>query len=141
MTLLDYSIEGSRPFRALGVWLAIKEHGFKKYARLIEQNVAQARMLADLITEQPRLRLLAANLNIVCFQFVWPGLTEPEISDLNRELLYRLHETGMAAPSYTDLNGSFAIRVSITNHRTTSEDVALFVRETVRIGSELAEAL
>jgi aromatic-L-amino-acid decarboxylase len=141
MNLLDYSIEGSRPFRALGAWLAIKEHGFKKYARLIEKNVAQARMLANLIAAEPRLRLLAANLNIVCFQFVGPGLTELEISDLNRELLYRLHETGTAAPSYADLNGRFAIRMSIMNHRTTSEDIALFVRETVRIGSEIAKAL
>ena len=109
----NYTIEGSRPFRALGAWLAIKEHGFKKYARLIEQNVARARMLADLIGEQP----------------------------LNRELLYRLHETGIAAPSYSDVNGCFAIRVSITNHRTTNEDLVLFVRETVRIGSELAKEL
>jgi aromatic-L-amino-acid/L-tryptophan decarboxylase len=141
MTLLDYTVEGSRPFRALGAWLAIKEYGFKKYARLIEQNVAQARMMADLVREQPQLRLLAANLNIVCFQFVSPGLTEVEISELNRELLYRLHETGMAAPSYTDLDGRFVIRVSITNHRTTSEDVVLFVREAVRIGRELVNTL
>lgn len=141
MRLLDYSVEGSRPFRALGAWLAIKEHGFKKFARLIEQNVAQARVMADLVREQPQLRLLAANLNIVCFQFISPRLTEVEISELNRELLYRLHETGMAAPSYTDLNGRFVIRVSITNHRTTSEDVVLFVREAVRIGSELVNTL
>jgi len=141
MTLLDYTIEGSRPFRALGAWLAIKEHGFKKYARLIEQNVAQARMLGDLITQQPQLRLLAANLNVVCFQFVSPGLTEREISDLNRELLHRLHESGIAAPSYTDLNGPFAIRVCIANHRTTREDVALFLREVLRLGSEIAKEL
>ncbi len=141
MTLLDYSIEGSRPFRALGAWLAIKEHGFKKYARLIEQNVAQASMLADLIAKHPQLRLLAANLNIVCFQFVSPQLKEAATSDLNRELLYQLHETGIAAPSYADLNGRFAIRVCITNHRTTSQDLAQFVGETVRIGSELAKEL
>ena len=141
MTLLDYSIEGSRPFRALSVWLAVKEHGLKKFARLIEQSVAQAGMLADLIKEQPELRLLAANLNIVCFQFVAPRLTELEISDLNRELLYRLHETGMAAPSYTDVNGRFVIRVAITNHRTTGEDISRLVREAVRIGSAIAKGL
>lgn len=141
MTLLDYGIEGSRPFRALGAWLGIKEHGFKKYARLVEQNVAQAVMLANLIAEQPQLRLLAASLNIVCFQFLSRSLTEAATSDLNRELLYRLHETGMVAPSYADLHGRFAIRVSITNHRTTSEDLALFVRETLRIGSQLTKKL
>src|SRR5262249_769212 len=132
MTLLDFTIEGSRPFRALGAWLAIKEHGFKKYAPLMEQKVGKARRLADLITQQPQLRLLAANLNIVCFQFVLPQLTEREISDLNRELLYRLHESGIAAPSYTDLDGRFAIRVCIANHRTTREDIDLFVREVLR---------
>jgi hypothetical protein len=87
------------------------------------------------------IRLLAANLNIVCFQFVSPRLTEAAASDLNRELLYRLHETGIAAPSYPDLNGRFAIRDCITNHRTTSEDIALLVQETVRIGSELVKEL
>jgi hypothetical protein len=47
--------------------------GFSKYARTIERNVEQARFLADLIERHLQFRLLTANLNIACFQFVLPG--------------------------------------------------------------------
>jgi aromatic-L-amino-acid decarboxylase len=138
---IEYGIETSRPFRALKIWLALKENGFKKYAHLIEQNVAQARHLADLILAEPHLQLLAANLNIVCFQFAPPATQEPALSELNRELLYQLHATGIWVPSYTVLNGRFAIRVAIANHRSTTEDLDIFVRDVLRIGSELSGTL
>jgi aromatic-L-amino-acid decarboxylase len=138
ISYIDYGIETSRPFRALKIWWALKENGFRKYAGMIERNVEQARLLAYLVDREPQLCLLSANLNIVCFQFAPAGLAEPGVSELNRELLYRLHETGVAVPSYTELKGRFAIRVAITNHRTTSDDITLFVREVVRIGSDLA---
>jgi glutamate/tyrosine decarboxylase-like PLP-dependent enzyme len=48
----DRGIELTRGFRALKVWLTLKGHGVKAFARLIEQNVAQAQYLADLI-ERP----------------------------------------------------------------------------------------
>jgi aromatic-L-amino-acid decarboxylase len=135
---IGLGIETSRPFRALKVWWALKENGFNKYARAIEQNVQQARFLADLIKRDPQFRLLSANLNIVCFQFAPAGLSEAAISEMNRELLHRLHATGIAVPSYTELNGKFAIRAAITNHRTTDEDIKLLVKEIARIGSEAA---
>jgi len=135
---IGLGIETSRPFRALKVWFALKEHGFRKYARMIERNVEQARLLADLVVQHPQLRLLSADLNIVCFQFAPEGVSEPLISGLNRELMHRLHETGFAVPSYTELNGKFAIRAAIANHRTTNEDIMLFVQEVVRIGSQLS---
>jgi len=38
----DRGIELTRRFRALKVWMSLKAHGVATYARLIEQNVAQA---------------------------------------------------------------------------------------------------
>jgi len=135
---IGLGIETSRPFRALKVWFALKEHGFNKYARIIERNVEQARFLADLVVQHPQLQLLSADLNIVCFQFAPEGVSEPLISELNRELLHHLHETGFAVPSYTELNGKFVIRAAIANHRTTNEDITLFLQEVVRIGWQLS---
>jgi len=88
--------------------------------------------------QHPQLRLLSADLNIVCFQFAPEGVSEPLVSELNRALLHCLHETGFAVPSYTELNGKFVIRAAIANHRTTNEDIMLFVQEVVRIGSQLS---
>jgi hypothetical protein len=49
----------------------------------------------------------------------------------------RLQEQGIAAPSYTLLNGKYAIRAAITNHRSRMDDFDVLVEETLRIGKEL----
>jgi len=138
----DYGIQLSRGFRALKVWMSIKEHGLNKYARMIEQNVAQCRYLAALIETQPELELLApVALNIVCFRFVAPGLSDEQLDMLNKELVIRLQEAGIAGPSSTTLNGRFAIRVANTNQRSRREDFDLLVGEVLRIGNKLVQGL
>jgi aromatic-L-amino-acid/L-tryptophan decarboxylase len=135
----DYGIQLTRGFRALKVWMSLKEHGLDRYARLVRQNIGQARYLAQLIREAPDLELLApVPLNIVCFRYVAPGRDEAALDALNQELLIRLHEQGIAVPSNLTLGGRFALRVAITNHRSRREDFDLLVREARRIGAELA---
>ncbi len=135
----DYGIQLTRGFRALKVWMSIKEHGVEKYGRLIRQNVDQARYLAGLVDESPVLeRLAPVPLNIVCFRYRAPGYGEEELNALNGELLIRLHESGIAAPSSTTLNGRYALRAAITNHRSRREDFDVLVHAVERIGKELA---
>jgi len=52
-------------------------------------------------------------------------------------ILMRLHELGIAAPSYTLLKGHYAIRVAITNHRSRLEDFDALVEASIRIGRDL----
>ncbi len=138
----DYGIQLSRGFRALKAWMSIKEHGIEKYGRLIQQNVDQARYLADLVKATPDLQLLATGpLNIVCFRFTVEGWNDTTLDCLNQELLIQTHESGIAVPSYTTIDGKYALRVSVTNHRSRREDFDLFVSEVVRLGRELARKL
>ncbi|WP_429442039.1 pyridoxal-dependent decarboxylase [Paraburkholderia youngii] len=44
--LYEYGLQTSRGFRALKVWMALKEHGVEKFGRLIDQNIAQGRYLS-----------------------------------------------------------------------------------------------
>ncbi len=135
----EYGFELSRSFRALRVWMALKTYGLRKHARLIEQNVAQAEYLAKRVRGSPELELLApVPLNVVCFRFTVPGAQERELNRLNQELLADLQESGVAAPSSTVLEGRFAIRVAITNHRSRREDFDLLVREVLRWGRRRA---
>ena len=137
----DYGIELSRGFKALKVWMSIKEHGIDKYARLIYQNVRQARYLAALVDENPALeRLAPAPLNIVCFRFKTDENDDESLNRLNQEILIQLHEKGVAAPSYTTLGGRYAIRTAITNHRSKRSDFDLLVKEVTRLGRELLAA-
>jgi hypothetical protein len=56
---------------------------------------------------------------------------------VNREVLMRIQERGIAAPSSTILDGRFAIRVAITNHRSTRRDFDMLVDAALRIGREV----
>ena len=134
----DFGPELSRCFRALKVWMSIKEHGIDKYAAAIQQNVDQARYLASLVNESPELELLAPiPLNIVCFRYRDPGLDAAALDTLNEQIVVRLHESGVAVPSYARIRGAFAIRVAIVNHRTRREDFELLAREVLRLGRSL----
>ncbi|MCC6398520.1 MAG: amino acid decarboxylase [Bacteroidetes bacterium] len=134
----DYGVQLSRGFRALKVWMSIQENGIDKFGRLIRQNVEQARYLERLVTSARELELVAAvPLNIVCFRYVGSLTDAGAIDTLNKELLLRLHESGIAAPSNTVIQGKYALRVCITNHRSTKEDLALLVQEVLRIGKTL----
>ncbi|NVK51072.1 MAG: amino acid decarboxylase [Cyclobacteriaceae bacterium] len=130
-----YGFELSRGFKALKIWMSLKEHGREKYAQMIAQNNRQAEYLTQLVLENPYLELMApTSMSITCFRMTQKGLTEEEIRNLNREILVRLQEEGIASPSSTILNGKFTLRVANVNQRTRFEDMELLVEEIVRIG-------
>jgi aromatic-L-amino-acid decarboxylase len=134
----DYGLQLSRQFRALKVWMSVKEHGLDRFGRMIARNVEQAHYFGQLVESEPSMELLAPiGLDIVCFRFNQGGLDDEQLNALNKEILMQLHEQGIAAPSYTTLQGRYCLRIAIANHRSRQEDFDLLAREVVRIGSEL----
>jgi aromatic-L-amino-acid/L-tryptophan decarboxylase len=136
----EYSIELSRGFRALKVWMSIKEHGVQKYGRIIRQNVEQARYLKIAIQKHAELELLApVPLNIVCFRYSDQDLSNSQLNELNEELMVRLQESGVAVISSTVLQGTYALRVAITNHRSRRSDFDRLLTDVLRLGALLRE--
>jgi glutamate/tyrosine decarboxylase-like PLP-dependent enzyme len=134
----DYGLQLSRQFRALKVWMSVKEHGLDRFGRMIARNVEQARYFGQLVENEPTMELLAPiGLDIVCFRFNPGGLDMEQLNALNKEILMQLHEQGIAVPSYTTLQGRYCLRIAIANHRSQQEDFDLLAREVVRIGHEL----
>ncbi len=142
MWFSQYGLALSRPFRALKVWFSLKEHGLKTFQALVEQNVAQCQYLGDLIRADARLELLAPiPLNIVCFRYKGGMDDEATLTAVNKEIILRLQESGVAAPSSTVIGGRFAIRVANVNHRSRREDFECLVNEVVRLGKKLTASL
>jgi aromatic-L-amino-acid decarboxylase len=134
----DYGLQLSRQFRALKVWMSIKEHGLDRFGRMIARNVEQAHYVGSLVEDDPTLELMApVGMDIVCFRFNPGELGTEQLNALNKEILMQLHEQGIAAPSYTTLQGQYCLRIAIANHRSRKEDFDLLAREVVRIGHEL----
>jgi len=105
---------------------------------VITQNINHAFYLGDQVKQHARLELMAeVTMNIVCFRFNPGGLDVEQLNILNKELLMRMHEAAIAAPSYTVLNGSYVIRAAITNHRTRRVHLDEMVAGTIKIGGAL----
>jgi aromatic-L-amino-acid/L-tryptophan decarboxylase len=134
----DYGLQLSRQFRALKVWMSIKEHGLDRFGRMIARNVEQAHYFGQLVENESTMELMAPiGMDIVCFRFNPGGLDDSALNVLNKEILMQLHEQGIAVPSYTTLNERYCLRIAISNHRSTFADFDLLVREVVRLGTEI----
>ncbi len=138
----DYSPDLSRGFRALKVWFTIKEHGIDGLARAMERNCEQARLFAAHIAESETFELAApVELQIVCFRPVVPGLSDAQLDRLTDEAVIRVQESGVAVLSSTTIEGRRAMRVSITNHRTTDFDLVALQEVLTDVLEELLSTL
>ena len=134
----DYGLQLSRQFRALKVWMSIKEHGLDRFGRMMARNVEQAHYLGELIEKEQDMELLAPiGLDIVCFRFNPGRLDDEALNVLNKEILIQLQEQGICAPSYTTLHGRYCLRVAIANHRSVQDDFDALVKEVLRTGQKL----
>jgi aromatic-L-amino-acid decarboxylase len=135
----DFGPDLSRGFRALKTWFTIKVYGAERLGAMIGQTCALAGELARRIAAEPELELLApVSLNIVCFRFIGTGAVPGTLGQLNRDLVVALQESGLAAPSSTMLDGCFAIRVALFNHRTTRQDIDVLLSATLALGRSLS---
>jgi aromatic-L-amino-acid decarboxylase len=130
----DYGPDLSRGFRALKTWFTLKAFGTDRLGEMIDKTCFLARYLEARINSEPELELLAgATLNIVCFRYRGPN---PDA--LNAEIVADLHESGMAVPSVTSIEGSIAIRAAIMNHRTEIRDIDALLAATLDFGRRRA---
>jgi glutamate/tyrosine decarboxylase-like PLP-dependent enzyme len=128
----------SRGFKALKPWMTIREHGIEKFGRLVAQNVRQTHYLGQLVARSRHLTQVAPiELNVIAFRFDDPSVAPEERDHVNRELLMRVQERGIAIPSSTVIGGRFTLRACICNHRSRKEDFDEFTQAADEIVAEI----
>ncbi len=133
----EYGIQLSRGFRALKIWMSIKNYGIKRFGNIIAQNIKQAKYLGKLIEKEDHLRLMAPVItNIVCFKYI-DNSKQLDEDLVNREIMIKMHERGKVVTSSTRLNGEFCLRVAITNHRTHMDDMLVVINEVKEVGEKI----
>ncbi len=132
----DQTIELSRRFRALKLWLSIRYHGLAAFRAAIAENLAQANSLAELIEATSSLELLApVELSAVCFR--WSDGDADTLNELNDAVLRGVNQAGRVWLSNASVRGTAGLRACITNHRTTEEDVRIVVDEVLSAASRV----
>jgi glutamate/tyrosine decarboxylase-like PLP-dependent enzyme len=136
----DESIELSRRFRALKLWLSLRYHGLGAFRRAIRADLEHARQLAAQISGTPALELLApVPLSAVCFRVRHEGASGAT-DQLNAAILRRVIERGRVYLSNATIDEHFALRACFVNHRTTEADVAQIVPEVLAAAQEVGRS-
>jgi len=118
----DLGPDLSRGLRALKTWMTIETLGVERIGQSIAHTCMLARYLASRLESHPLFEVKApVALNIVCFGIRGRG------SDLVRVMVIDLQEQGIAAPSWTVIDGELVVRCAIVNHRTTQADLDGFI--------------
>jgi len=127
----QYSLEGTRRFRALKLWLSWKHLGSEGFGRLVEANDDLAAYLARRCRESDDFEALPEEpeLSVVCFRHLPGGRRlaadlDPERIDRYQDRLQRaLEVSGEGWLSTTKLRGRTYLRAGIVNYLSTEEDV------------------
>jgi glutamate/tyrosine decarboxylase-like PLP-dependent enzyme len=134
----DESLELSRRFRALKIWLSLRFHGLDAFRAAVDADLEHARQLADAIRTASELELLApVELSAVCFRFR-DGRDDCVLDDFNAQVLRRVIGNGRVYLSNASIRGRFALRACFVNHRTQPSDVAQIVPEVLQAAREVA---
>jgi glutamate/tyrosine decarboxylase-like PLP-dependent enzyme len=135
--------QNSRGFRALKVWLALRQAGRSGYIRMISDDINLARRLFERAEKTRGIEAFTCELSIATFRFVPEGIDpgakveEEYLNELNEKLLTRLQQGGEAYLSNAVVGGRFLLRACVVNFRTTGKDIDAIPEIVVRIGREL----
>jgi aromatic-L-amino-acid decarboxylase len=135
----EESLELSRRFRALRLWISLRYHGLKAFRAAIQKDLDLAQRLASAIANQPKLELMApVELSAICFRHVGAkSFGEDELNRHNAAILKRVVQRGHVYLSNATLRGKFCLRACIVNHRTTQADVDSVIPEVLTAAKEL----
>lgn len=142
---VDGGPQNSRGFRALKVWLALRQVGAAGYRRMIADDIRLSRAMAAAVSRHPDLELMTQDLSITTFRYVPPDLrthmgddqVERYVDALNRELLDRLQRGGEVFVSNAVIGGRYALRACIVNFHTDRADVEAVPQIVVNVAKQV----
>lgn len=146
---VDFGPQNSRGFRALKVWLQLRQAGRAGYVQMIGDDIRLSERLHALVEAHPELETVTQALSITTFRYVPADLqataTTTETADylnaLNQALLDRIQRSGEAFVSNAIVHGRYVLRACIVNLNTTAADIDALPEIVVRLGQEVDAGL
>jgi aromatic-L-amino-acid/L-tryptophan decarboxylase len=134
---VDVTLEYSRPFRALKLWLAFRVHGAEAFRRALARNLAQAKLLhAEVLRYRDLEPLGEPQLSIVPFRHVPEGVSD--LNAHNARLGYELQRDARVFVAPAVIDGAVYLRPCIVNFRTSDDDVLALVQIAREVGESIA---
>jgi len=136
----EYGLQNSRGFRALKVWITLRQVGRSGYEKMIGEDIELSELLFMQAENHPELEAVSHNLSITTFRYI-PLNYEIEAEDkddylnkLNEELLNELQSGGEVFFSNAIIKENYCLRACFVNFRTSKKDINEIVKIIVREG-------
>jgi glutamate/tyrosine decarboxylase-like PLP-dependent enzyme len=122
----DYAPEASRRARAFPVYAALRALGREGIAQLIDGCCDHAVQIAERIARHPDTRILNdVVLNQVLIRFEPEGSSAAQADAFTRAVIERVQRDGTCWAGPTIYRGQAAMRIAISNWRTSAHDIDL----------------
>jgi aromatic-L-amino-acid decarboxylase len=124
--LRDWGLPLGRRFRALKLWLLIREQGVAGLQKRIWRDLENAKWFAEQVEATAHWSVLApVPLQTVCVRHEPPGLAGDTLDQHTLDWVNRVNRSGEAYLTPAVLDGRWMVRVSIGSALTDREDVAI----------------
>jgi aromatic-L-amino-acid/L-tryptophan decarboxylase len=121
----DWGIPLGRRFRALKLWITLREQGTSLMRARLRRDIENARWLAQQVERTPPWRCIApVTLQTVCVRHEAAGLSGESLDQHNRRWTHALNESGRAYLTPAMVDGRWMTRVSIGNELTERHHLA-----------------
>lgn len=144
----EYGLQNSRGFKALKVWLAIKQIGRKGYEKMIQEDIDLSKLFFQLAQKHPELEAVTQNLSITTLRYVPSELNKDDteasenyLNTLNENLLDVLQIGGKVFLSNAIVDGKYCLRGCIVNFRTSAKDIEEIIAIIVREGRKVHQKI
>ncbi len=129
--LVSKSLQTTRRFDALKLWMGLEALGQKQYAEIIDHGVTLAHEVAQYVSDQPALELvMQPQLASVLFRYRPASLAQSSDTDialLNQRIGDALLDSGRANVGVTESDGVTCLKMTLLNPTVTLQDIKLLL--------------
>ncbi|MGI9329673.1 MAG: pyridoxal phosphate-dependent decarboxylase family protein [Gammaproteobacteria bacterium] len=142
----NLGMQNSRSFRALKVWLGLRNVGRDGIIEMIRSDIALIAELHAHVQAHAEFETRSLSLSITTFRYRPTDLPDDDqtadyLNRLNRRLLDELQGAGEAFVSNALIDDAFWLRACVVNFRTTAADMAAIPDIIARLGRQLDNAM
>ena len=120
----EMSLELTRPFRGLAVWLPFKLLGAEVFRKTLDEKLELANYFYQQLCQDERWEVVTApELSLTVFRYSNPQKSTDELNSINREIIEHINHKGRVNLSATVINNKFVIRNCILSFRTHRQHV------------------
>jgi glutamate/tyrosine decarboxylase-like PLP-dependent enzyme len=139
--LMNYSIQLSKDFKALKVWMTIEVFGHSTISKAIKNDIAMTLYTYEKIKKNKLFKPLhKPELSIFCFKYI-SKLDNVSDDLLNKKIIEEIEKDGRIFLSGTKINNENVLRINCINHRRKREDIDFLIKVLEELGSKAEKEL